>query len=243
MNSWLFITNSCLQVLNNKMNLSIECPKLAGRAAHFLPNWEVLIQDQRALQNVDGCQLELTSTPYQTRVPQQVHCSPESKLQITTEVLELLTKGAIVETQQTPHNFVSQLFLVEKKDGGQRPVISLKCLNQFVKTEHFKMEGLHLHVLPDLLQTQGWMVKMGLPPCRFLSTQTINPSSPPIRKKNFKNSNTCPLVSQQYPECSPSCWSQDFLRQIGCRLIILILFLLFIYLLFNAAYTALMVCG
>ena len=32
--------------------------------------------------------------------------------------------------------------------------------SQFVKTEHFKMEGLHL--LPDLLQPQDWMVKMDL---------------------------------------------------------------------------------
>jgi len=67
---------------------------------------------------------------------------------MTTEVLELVIKGAIVETQQLPHSFVSQLFLVEKKDGGQRPVINLKYLNQFVKTEHFKMEG-----LPDLATT------------------------------------------------------------------------------------------
>ena len=35
-----------------------------------------------------------------------------------------------------------------------------KGLNQFAKTEHFKMEGLHL--LPHLLQPQDWMVKMDL---------------------------------------------------------------------------------
>ena len=44
--------------------------------------------------------------------------------------------------------------------GRQRPVINLKGFNQFVKTEHFKMEGLHL--LPDFLQPQDWMVKMDL---------------------------------------------------------------------------------
>ena len=35
------------------------------------------------------------------------------------------------------------MFIVPKKDGGQRPVINLKYLNKFVKSEHFKMEGLH----------------------------------------------------------------------------------------------------
>ena len=37
----------------------------------------------------------------------------------------------------------SVLFLVPKKDGGQRPVINLKALNQFVQAHHFKMEGIH----------------------------------------------------------------------------------------------------
>ena len=49
---------------------------------------------------------------------------------------------------------------MKKKDGGQRQAINLKGLNQFVKTEHFKMEGLHL--FPDLLQPQHWMIKMDL---------------------------------------------------------------------------------
>ena len=73
-----------------------------------------------AVQTVAGYHLELTSALHQATVPQQIHCSPESKTQITTEVLELLNKGAIVETQDTPQNFVSQMFLVEKKWVGGR---------------------------------------------------------------------------------------------------------------------------
>ncbi|MCG8624878.1 MAG: hypothetical protein MJE68_23125, partial [Proteobacteria bacterium] len=37
--------------------------------------------------------------------------------------------------------FVSNVFPVPKKDGGQRPAINLKKLNEYVHTEHFKMEG------------------------------------------------------------------------------------------------------
>jgi len=44
--------------------------------------------------------------------------------------------------------------------GDQRPVINLKGLNNFVRMEHFKMEGLHL--LPDLIQLADWTVKLDL---------------------------------------------------------------------------------
>ena len=48
----------------------------------------------------------------------------------------------------------------QEKRGGQRPVLNLKALNQFVQVEHFKIEGLHL--LPDLIQREDWMIKLDL---------------------------------------------------------------------------------
>ena len=50
----------------------------------------------------------------------------------------MLNKGAIVET--TNHlegEFISNFFLVKKKDGGNRQVINLKHLNQFISYQHF----------------------------------------------------------------------------------------------------------
>ena len=79
--------------------------------------------------------------------------------QDNAEVQDLLTKGAVVRVGMVIGSYVSQIFLVEKK-GGQRPVIDLKGLNNFVNAEHFKMEG--LHTLPDLIQSQDWMVKLDL---------------------------------------------------------------------------------
>jgi len=48
---------SCTHVINTQtqglINLLIGCPKLAGRVAFFLPNWEVL-HNQSVLQTVAG---------------------------------------------------------------------------------------------------------------------------------------------------------------------------------------------
>jgi len=45
----------------------------------------------------------------------------------------------------------------EKKDGGQRPVINLKGLNQHIPYVHFKMEGLHL--LKEIVQKGDLLCK------------------------------------------------------------------------------------
>ena len=47
-----------------------------------------------------------------------------------------------------------------KEGRGTEASNNLKSLNTFVSTEHFKMEG--LHILPDLIQAQDWMIKMDL---------------------------------------------------------------------------------
>ena len=56
--------------------------------------------------------------------------------------------------------FVSTIFLVQKKDGGTRPIINLRELNQHLVYEHFKMEGIHL--LQDLLIRNDFLVKIDL---------------------------------------------------------------------------------
>ena len=65
----------------------------------------------------------------------------------------MLEKGAISKVLHQEGEFLSQIFLVGKKDGGNRPVINLKNLNQ-----HFKMKG--LHSLKYLLQNRDYMSKI-----------------------------------------------------------------------------------
>ena len=88
----------------------------------------------------------------------------------------MLNKEAIVETpNHLEGEFISNLFLVEKKDGGNWPVINLKHLNQFIPCQHVKMKG--LHCLRNNLKKADYMCRLGLKDACF-SVQ----SNPACRK-------------------------------------------------------------
>lgn len=69
-------------------------------------------------------------------------------------------KGAIEEVTPQEGQFVSQMFLVPKKDGTYRPVFNLKSLSVHLCKEHFKMEG--LSTLKELIQEGDWMCTIDL---------------------------------------------------------------------------------
>ena len=113
------------------------------------------------MNTVRGCRIQFASDPYQSRRPHPIKFNQSHSTLIKQEVKELLFKGVIVENQTPPtESFHSTLFLVPKKDGGQRPVINLKALDEFVSAPHFKMEG--IHTLKTLLQPGDWMAKVDL---------------------------------------------------------------------------------
>lgn len=86
---------------------------------------------------VQGFWLPLTPTPVQSKSPPEVHLSADRTDLIMAEVEELKRKEAIDPVFQAPGGFVSQLFLIPKKDRGFFPVINLKALNRFIQEEHF----------------------------------------------------------------------------------------------------------
>lgn len=60
---------------------------------------------------------------------------------VSKEIRKLEAKSAIKPVSPRPDQLSSQIFLVPKKDGSQRPVINLKPLNAWVMKQKFKMEG------------------------------------------------------------------------------------------------------
>ena len=86
---------------------------------------------------------------------------------IDLEIQQMLEKEAIhvVPPGEIHQGLVSSIFLVPKKGSGQRPVVNLGTLNQFIPYEHFKMEGIRM--LKDLLRKGHFMVKIDLKDAYF----------------------------------------------------------------------------
>ena len=78
-------------------------------------------EDQWALQTVAGYKLDLLSAPWhcQIHMPHQVQTTAENATLITTDVAELLSKGAIVDTspQLSPGSYMSQILWWRRRMG------------------------------------------------------------------------------------------------------------------------------
>jgi hypothetical protein len=122
----------------------------------------LISNDPWVIEIVQGYHIDLLQVPFQHALPLvAVHSSEHSAL-IDLEVNQMLEKAAIhiVHPHKKGQGFISALFLVPKKGGGQHPAVNLRPLNQYIPYKHFKMEGIHM--LRDLLRKGNYMVKIDL---------------------------------------------------------------------------------
>ena len=107
-----------------------------------------------------------SSPPLGNSEPPKQHSLPSDQyVLIQSEIEKLLSKGAIVETNHRPNEFISTLFLVPKKTGDLRPVINLKPLNEFVRKIRFKMESIDF--VKHLLHPGDFMITIDLKDAYF----------------------------------------------------------------------------
>ena len=114
-----------------------------------------ITQNPKILDIVKGYKIPFHSTPFQSKIPSQPNVSRGGEELVKPEVKEMLKKAAIRKVQPSQGEFVSNLFLLKKKDVGQRPVINLKQLNAYIPHCDFKMEG--LQNLNYVLQKRDYM--------------------------------------------------------------------------------------
>lgn len=151
----------------------ILCPLISlpvgARLLNFHRQWTLITQDKLVLQIVrNGLMIDFIRKPTFTGVKETIVPREGIKRSsILEEVNILLKKNVIEPVPKTLKKlgFYSTIFLVPKKQGGLRPILNLKPLNQFVVPHHFKMET--LRSILKSLKIGDWAVTLDLKDAYF----------------------------------------------------------------------------
>ena len=117
---------------------------MAGKTKKFRALWSKITSDRWILRTICGYQVELTDKPNQTFVPSPIKFSKLEEEAINKEILDFTKKGIIEHgLQADPDEFISNIFVRSKSDGGIRVILKHKPVNQqYVDKIHFKMKSL-----------------------------------------------------------------------------------------------------
>ena len=115
---------------------------IACNIKNFIDHWRTLTSDHTILTAVSGYKIDFLIRPTQIRVPRPFKCSIMEASNITSQITIFLEKGITIESSHEPDQFVSTVFLREKKDGTFRMILNLKELNRWVTYDHFKMDSI-----------------------------------------------------------------------------------------------------
>ena len=137
----------------------------AGALENHVDKWTEITSDSWVLETITGYKIDFLSDPFQIKCPVEIKCSDQEKDIVNNEIQEMILKGAVELVPSRPDQFLSNLFIVPKKNGSFRPVINLKGLNKFVRYEHFKQETFN-YVL-ELLQPYDFLTSIDLKDAYF----------------------------------------------------------------------------
>ena len=108
--------------------------------------WEQLTSDPYVLGMVSGVQFSFVGDTPCRHYCSNARFSSADTAFLQVELNRLISLGVICETQHESDEFVSPIFLVDKKDGGKRLILNLKDLNPHLEYHHFKMHDI-AHIL------------------------------------------------------------------------------------------------
>ena len=109
---------------------------------HF-SSWIKIMSDKWLLDIVkNGYSIEFESEPSVSGYFNQSSFSKKEAEIISQEIEKLVKMDVLKSVVPCADQFLSNIFLVPKHDGGHRLILNLKHLNEFVEKHHFKMETL-----------------------------------------------------------------------------------------------------
>ena len=112
----------------------------AGRLSAFSDSWKTITHDKNILSTVKGLSIEFIDLPKQTFIPREYKHTEEELSYLDLEIEKLLKKGIIEKAVWESDQYVSNIFLRDKKDGTYRMILNLSKLNESVEYHKFKMD-------------------------------------------------------------------------------------------------------
>ena len=88
--------------------------------------------EEHLLVIVQGFKIRFLVEPRQQKVLQTTILNRKEANLVSMKLEEMLEKGAFLKVRPSENQFLSNLFLVKKKDMGNGPVLNLKELNKFI---------------------------------------------------------------------------------------------------------------
>lgn len=125
-----------------------------------------MTSDKYILHAILGYKIPLKSNVYQSKLPNVKEFTKDEMHFLKMEINRLQDLGVIKKTKKSFGQFVSGYFLVKKSNGKFRFILNLKFFNDFVHTEHFKLEDIRTVV--NILEYQDYMCSIDLKDAYFL---------------------------------------------------------------------------
>ena len=115
----------------------------AGRVSLCVDKWAEITSDRYILGGIRGYKLVFHEEPRQDRPMPEIRFTQTEREFVRQEIQCLIQKGVLVTAEHMNGEFISNIFLREKKEKGKyRMILNLKHLNKFTEKVHFKMDTL-----------------------------------------------------------------------------------------------------
>ena len=128
----------------------------AGRVQEHLQGWKRITKNPVLLRWVgEGVELPFQWRPKTFRIERK---SSQYQKELKELIEEYLERG-VISPSNDPNQCTSPFFAVKQKEKV-RPILDLRHLNTFLRTEHFKMEG--IPTARNMLREGDWLTKVDL---------------------------------------------------------------------------------
>ena len=140
-----------------------------GRIKNFISTWQEITSDKTILSVLRGYKLEFYGLqPIQIGKIRPTVLNSEAEAALDQPVQNFLSWDILVESQHEFTEFISPVFLREKKNGTFRMILNLKELNRFIVYHHFKMDNIESCI--HLMKPMCFMASIDLSDAYFLCT-------------------------------------------------------------------------